>query len=497
MDKTFKVKENPELGRYGVAAKDLKAGEMLFEEKPFAIGPKVENPPVCLECCCPVDGGVTGPKCSHCGWPLCEECVSKQDDIVYHKKECALFVKHKVKFQNVEDSTASCIQLDCITPLRVLLEKESHPDRWNDEISVMEYHHDVRKDSMTWNADQNNVVAYLRGPCGLEDRFSEELIQQVIGILEVNAFEARTCNGYAVRGLYPKLAIMAHSCVPNVVHSIHPSHEYRLIARTAIDVPEGEKLYTSYTYTLSGTSTRQQALKYGKYFSCRCARCLDPTELGTHFSSLKCQKCDNGLIESLDPLNDEADWKCTHCDFNTKGALVQKAVNVMQTELDELAYMEYGPERLENFERVFKKYKSVLHPLHFINTSIRHSLIELYGRIPGYEMQELPDILLERKVDLCRDIMKVLNVFEPGKSRARAMILYEIHAPLVLLAQSAYTRGNLAGVPLKEELKKAAALLEECGGILEWEDPSSPEGILANVVKQSLVQLKNSMQALG
>lgn len=227
MDKTFKVLENSEFGRYGVAAKDLKAGEILFEEKSFAIGPKVESPPVCLECCCPVDGGATGPKCSQCGWPLCEECAANQANIVYHKKECALFVKQKVKFLNVEDSTASCIQLDCITPLRVLLEKEDHPDRWNDEIGVMEYHHEVRKDSTIWNADQNNVVAYLRGPCGLKERFSEELIQQVIGILEVNAFEARTCSGYAVRGLYPKLAIMAHSCVPNVVHSIHPSQAYR------------------------------------------------------------------------------------------------------------------------------------------------------------------------------------------------------------------------------------------------------------------------------
>lgn len=76
----------------------------------------------------------------------------------------------------------------------------------------------------------------------------------------------------------------------------------RLIGRVAIDIPEGEKLYTVYTYTLNGTSTRQAALKSSKYFTCRCPRCLDPTELGTHFSSLKCQKCDNGLIVSSNPL---------------------------------------------------------------------------------------------------------------------------------------------------------------------------------------------------
>ncbi|XP_058446372.1 SET domain-containing protein SmydA-8 [Malaya genurostris] len=496
MSKTFKVLENPELGRYALADKNLKAGDVLFEETPFAIGPKLDSPPVCLECSCPVDGNASDQKCAKCGWPLCEECIAKENDIVYHRKECAIFVKNKVKFQNVDDSTASCTQLDCITPLRVLLEKEENPNRWNAEISVMEHHPDARKATAVWNADHHNIVKYLRGPCGLKDRFSEDLIQQVIGILEVNAFEARTCSGYAIRGLYPKLAIMAHSCVPNVVHAIHPTKDYRLVARAAVDVAEGEMLFTTYTYTLSGTTMRQAALKSGKYFTCRCARCLDPAELGTHFSSLKCQKCDNGLIESVNPLDDEADWKCTHCEYKTKGAAVLKAAQVMQAELDELAYMEYGPERLENFERLFKKYRSVLHPLHFINTSIRHSLIELYGRIPGYEMHDLPDILLERKVELCQDILKVLNVFEPGKSRARAMILYELHAPLILLAQSAYRQGTLQGVSLKEKLIEAADILKECAEILEWEDSSTPEGILANVAKQAIVQLEQSIHSL-
>lgn len=60
--------------------------------------------------------------------------------------------------------------------------------------------------------------------------------------------------------------------------------------------------YTSYTYTLSGTSARQSHLKLGKYFTCHCERCLDPTELQTYFSSLICNKCNGGLISSTDSL---------------------------------------------------------------------------------------------------------------------------------------------------------------------------------------------------
>ncbi|XP_053674864.1 SET domain-containing protein SmydA-8 [Anopheles nili] len=497
MAETYQVLECAELGRYGVTSRDLKAGEWLFDERPFAVGPKLDSPPLCLECCCPVDGAEGGPRCPRCGWPLCEECA-ESERLPYHGPECEVFAASRVRFRCVDDSTAGCVQLDCVTPLRVLLAKEADEARWNREIEPMEYHDGERRESANWKVDEHNIVAFLRGPCGLAERFSVELVQRAIGLLDVNAFEGRTSNGYSLRGLYPRLAVMAHSCVPNVVHLIHPSDGFRLEARVAVDVPEGEKLYTTYTYTLTGTIARQSILKVSKFFTCHCNRCLDPTELGTHFSTLLCSKCSGGFITSSNPLDENAEWKCAQCEFKTSGAAVQKAVLTMHNEIDELACLEYDGGRLEAYERVYKKYRSVLHPMHFINTSIRHSLIELYGRIPGYEMAELPDMLLERKVALCRDILRVLDVFEPGKSRARAMVLYELHAPLIMLAQSAFTRGedNRDGKSLKEQLTDAAQILDECGSILEWEDPATPEGILANVAKQSLVQLRQSIDTL-
>lgn len=482
----FNVLECPELGRYGVASRNLKAGEIIFAEQPFAIGPKASSSPLCLECACPLDGGASGPKCPKCGWPLCEECV---ESVVYHKEECDLFVKHKAKFQNVQDSDDSCVQLDCITPLRVLLAKEADPERWNAEITIMEDHRAKRTGSVYWNADQNNIVSYLRLACGLKDRCSDELIQQVIGILEVNAFEARTHRGYAVRGLYPKLAIMAHSCVRNVVHSIHPSKDYRLIARTAVDVGEGAKLYTSYTFAQDPTHFRQASLKDSKYFSCQCERCLDPTELGTFFSSLKCRKCNKGSMVSSKPTDEEAEWHCTNCDRVLEADAMAIVTKVMQDDVGKIVYMESGTERLESYEQAFKKYRAVLEPLHYLLNSIRQSLIELYGRVPEYRMQELSDAQLERKIELCKDVQRVLDVFEPGKTRSRAILLYEMHAPIVVLSQSQLDHGKLDIESMKNQFEEVVVMLEECAEILEWEDPITPEGMLANLVKEAIVKL--------
>lgn len=52
----------------------------------------------------------------------------------------------------------------------------------------MEAHAEERKQSPSWHVDKVNVAGFLRGPCKLTNRFSEDLIMHVCGILEVIFF---------------------------------------------------------------------------------------------------------------------------------------------------------------------------------------------------------------------------------------------------------------------------------------------------------------------
>lgn len=72
--------------------------------------------------------------------------------------------------------------------------------------------------------------------------------------------------------------------------------------RTTVKVPKGGELFGSYTHSLLPTLLRREQLLESKHFICACSRCSDPTEMGTHMSSLKCNKCDNGVVVSLDSL---------------------------------------------------------------------------------------------------------------------------------------------------------------------------------------------------
>lgn len=114
-----------------------------------------------------------------------------------------------------------------------------------------------------------------------------------------------------------------------------------------------------------------------------------------------------------------AQWKCTHCEFSTPGCAINKVYSVIQSDLDQLEYVDMGAEAVENREALLRKYRSVLHPKHAFLTILRCSLSQLYGRAEGYVLEDLPDILLERKIEICKDVLSVADVIEPGLSRLR------------------------------------------------------------------------------
>lgn len=53
-------------------------------------------------------------------------------------------------------------QLECITPLRLLLESERNSERWNNEIKDMEAHNKIRSQKKQWQLNHVNIVKYIR-----------------------------------------------------------------------------------------------------------------------------------------------------------------------------------------------------------------------------------------------------------------------------------------------------------------------------------------------
>ncbi|KAJ8979859.1 hypothetical protein NQ317_016043 [Molorchus minor] len=432
----FDIQSNDKVGRYAVAKRNLKAGDTIFLEKPFAYGPKSDTYCICLGCFEPIDCTVL---CTKCSWPVCgPDCENRP---CHRDYECEVFSKANVKFQPVDDPTDVCLQYECITPLRVLYKKLS------------EY-------------------------CWLKKKIQND------GKMRVQSMEAHNDK----KERKSNLGIQPTQCRRIFERAI-------VAVRAAIDVPKGGELYSSYTYSLWPTLVRREFFREGKYFDCSCARCCDKTELGTNNSTLKCNKCDNGIILPADPLDDKCYWNCTHCEFRTNAVAVRKAFAAIQADIDAVEYVN-GPKGIEERETIYKRYKSVLHPKNAYMSILRSSLIQLYGKSDGYEIDDLPDILLERKVELCMQLLEVLDVIEPGRSRIRGIVLYELHGPLMALARHQYQTDTISKEEFKIQLQKAIDTMGKAVKILKQEPENLPEGQLGKSAESAYKQLIENFDLL-
>ena len=80
----------------------------------------------------------------------------------------------------------------------------------------------------------------------------------------------------------------------------------------------------------------------------------------------------------------------------------------------------YSP-KVSDFETFLTKNSKILHPNHVIMIDKKYTLAKMYGRMKGYEPDEMSDEQFQRKRDLCQEVLKVLDKIMPGRSRKRGI----------------------------------------------------------------------------
>lgn len=76
------------------------------------------------------------------------------------------------------------------------------------------------------------------------------------------------------------------------------------------------------------------------------------------------------------------------------------------------------------------------------------------------------------------------------------LILYELHVPLMLFNRNRYEYDELSKEEFQKSMEEVIQVLQEAVNILCLEDPSSPEGKIGVVGKDSMEQLKSSLEQL-
>ncbi|KAL7736745.1 hypothetical protein ACLKA6_015598 [Drosophila palustris] len=477
--KKCEVKHNETLGRYVIAASDIRAGETLLQEQPVLLLPHAGD----RRCCnC---HKLTTTFCGQCRLlPLCVECVS------HDGRDCSRLAAVQLKEEQLEQLQA---QTEISDALRYLLLRE-HPETQAqyEKLLQMDSQLALRRDSDIWRSYRDQVVAPLQSSGLLLQlrngaEIDEELLQRLLGIADINAYEIRAPEaGGAMRGLYMRAGLFAHSCMPNLVTAIDEQRHIKVYASCAIAA--GEILYNCYTNLLLGTDERRHILKTGKCFDCQCARCLDPTELGTHMSSFVCNSCPGGFIVRQP---ETGVWQCL---LNGEHTLKSEFVaNVLERAKEEVFHARDDIYRLE---LLLAKLRRLLHGNHYVMLDLKQNIASILRQILQ-DMAHRPNRkVYERKIRLCQEILLVLKDVAPGLNRLKAIALYELANTQAELARKLFSEQEHDAADLLTELQQTEIMTREALRMLIYEPISTPEGQLARNMLKELKELQNDMKVL-
>ena len=136
---------------------------------------------------------------------------------------------------------------------------------------------------------------------------------------------------------------------------------------------------------------------------------MDPTELGTHASTVRCEQCDQATVY---PVTSEMTsvWQCRQCNHETSVQAVRDLVLRMEYELDTFSYAA-SP---EEWESLLDKFQKVFHENHYICMKTKRILLQIYGARDGYRLNQMSREQLDRKISLCRDYIEIFSKLEPG-----------------------------------------------------------------------------------
>lgn len=311
----FRVEHSEHFGRHLIAARDIRAGEIVLRERALIRGPAQHTAPVCVGClqALTAEQLTNSTGCRRCGWPVCSEACEKVAD---HRAECDLTVARgsRVSLQNYFSPHPT---YQCVTALRCLL-LEQADDRWN-RLQQLSSHCEQRTGTEQWQQDREGIVRFIPRFFRCADRWTEDQMMRVAGIIQINGHEVPLTEPPHV-AIYHLASLVEHSCRPNLTKSFTGAGE--LLFWAVAPIRAGEHLSICYSDVLWGTANRQHHLEQTKMFRCRCERCLDVTEMGTNYSAIRCKVPECGaaggvmLPSSLETWETE-DWKCTTCGQTT------------------------------------------------------------------------------------------------------------------------------------------------------------------------------------
>ncbi|XP_017078482.1 SET domain-containing protein SmydA-8 [Drosophila eugracilis] len=475
---------NEKLGRHLVAAINIEPGDTILEERPLLVAPHWE----CHQLKCAQCLQESYVMCRRCQvFPLCMDC-SQHDEF-----DCEFFTSGAGK-AICKDILVKNYGICGLLKLLLLLENSDTRADCQMLIDMPINLDEYRDGEGMWQEHEEQVVRPIMQSGFLDvlsnqQLSSDELHAHCIRI-DSNSFEVTARDGDTLKGVFVCGASLPHHCVPNTVVALDEQFNMKLYA--AVPLQPGDIIYNSYTNPLMGTSQRQHQLRLSRRFECTCSRCLDPTEMGTHMSSMKCRECEGYSVCEIDSNGRLGDWRCPNCN----ALLTAAEVHELQAEVGSALVEARGD--LQVYEALLNQYGPLLHPNHFMLLDIKQNIASILRAAALMNSMEQPcKKLLARRVELCSDLLPVCRAVVPGISKLYAIGLFEYLLALVELVELQFAESDLDKKEYVAHLRTASMVAKEAIELLRFEPENSAEGYLSDRISMELERIESDLKKYG
>ncbi|XP_059095829.1 uncharacterized protein LOC131890495 isoform X2 [Tigriopus californicus] len=415
----------PQIGRHLIAIRDIPAGKVIFSESPLAQGPSPDHPnddDICIICLSELEH----PKvCSNCFWPVCSSECGRSSR---HKMECATLAAC------ARESEEDLLPLRHLLVMRCLQMKHRDQYSW-EKLLDMEDHHGVQtlirniEDELS-DMDRMELKYFIRESCGMGIKSELDIVADIV---QSSSIQVECELQEPFPAVYLTGGLLAQACVPNTVLRFDRDQKYLLSAFSGRKIAKGEKLTFCPLKNLIRTGTRERRRKLNKrLINCFCDRCTDPTECQSHSSAFICQKCPPsnhggqrpGVILPRNPMADESEWACQICNYTMTSDTADKLLHRLRDSLEAT--------KCEDSEVKFKDFlrtnRDILHPNHYLMVACKESLFNLKTSDARALDISIADKL--EAVDLGLDLLKLVDILEPGLSEMRGKLLLTLGTTL-------------------------------------------------------------------
>lgn len=163
-------------------------------------------------------------------------------------------------------------------------------------------------------------------------------------------------------------------------------------------------------------------------------------------------------------MNCKTIWKCLSCNATAPHEQIQLILRECRQQLQQIGPSAEHIEAFEVLNTLIAKYTPLLHSNHYLLIEMKQKLAAIIRHIMNVsafdslttnhsggqcistgqkpddhrsnQLRSSPIVsLLQRKIELCKEFVPLLDILQPGISRLKAIVLYEQFGPLVQLAK--------------------------------------------------------------